>query len=165
MVFVNIENNKEFDFDINSLSKKIINEILNIERISLDISVNISVLGLKKIRTLNCNTRGIDKPTDVLSFPGSEFPEPGNFDHLEEKWEDSFNPESGELMLGDIVISVDKVAEQAEAYGHSEIRELSFLVAHSMLHLMGYDHMEEDERLLMEQRQEEILQSIGYTRD
>ena len=69
MVFVNIENNKEFDFDINSLSKKIIKEILSIEKISLDVSVNISVVGLKKIRTLNCNTRGIDKPTDVLSFP------------------------------------------------------------------------------------------------
>ena len=78
--------------------------------------------------------------------------------------EDYFNPETGELMLGDIVISVDKVEEQAEKYGHSQTRELAFLVAHSMLHLCGYDHMEEEERLLMEARQNEILERRGYTR-
>ena len=67
-------------------------------------------------------------------------------------------------MLGDIVISVDKVEEQAEQYGHSQKRELAFLVAHSMLHLFGYDHMEDEERLVMEQKQREILESRGYTR-
>ena len=67
-------------------------------------------------------------------------------------------------MLGDIVISVDKVTEQAEKYGHSERRELAFLVAHSMLHLCGYDHMEDGERLVMEEKQEEILKRKGYER-
>ncbi len=67
-------------------------------------------------------------------------------------------------MLGDIVISIDKVEEQAEKYGHSQTRELAFLVAHSMLHLCGYDHMEEDEREIMERKQEEILRRGGYTR-
>ena len=67
-------------------------------------------------------------------------------------------------MLGDIVISVDKVEEQAEQYGQSQKRELAFLVAHSMLHLFGYDHMEDEERLVMEQKQREILESRGYTR-
>ena len=78
--------------------------------------------------------------------------------------EDYFNLETGELLLGDIVISVDKVEEQAEKYGHSQARELAFLTAHSMLHLCGYDHMEEDERLVMEKKQEEILSLKGYTR-
>ena len=77
---------------------------------------------------------------------------------------DCFNPESGELMLGDIMISVDKVTEQAEKYGHSQKRELAFLVAHSMLHLFGYDHMEDAQRLVMEQKQNEILESRGYAR-
>ena len=75
-----------------------------------------------------------------------------------------FNPETGELLLGDIMISVEKVREQAAAYGHSEERELGFLVAHSMLHLFGYDHMEDEEREVMEKKQEEILQNIALVR-
>ena len=77
----------------------------------------------------------------------------------------AFDPESGEFLLGDIVISMDKVWEQAENYGHSREREYAFLIAHSMLHLFGYDHMEEEERKDMEKRQEEILTKTKYTRD
>ena len=84
---------------------------------------------------------------------------------IEERDPDAFHPETGELMLGDIIISMDKVKEQAKAYGHSNIRELAFLVAHSMLHLMGYDHMVEEERIVMEKKQEEILKSCGYIRE
>lgn len=76
-----------------------------------------------------------------------------------------FDPENGEFLAGDIVISMDKVKEQAEAYGHSRAREYAFLIAHSMLHLFGYDHMEEEERKVMEKRQEEILTKTKYTRD
>jgi probable rRNA maturation factor len=83
---------------------------------------------------------------------------------VEDDVEDYFNPDTGELMLGDIVISVEKVIEQAEKYGHSEERELAFLVAHSMLHLCGYDHMDDEERERMEQRQREILDEAGYHR-
>lgn len=93
-----------------------------------------------------------------------DYERPSDFDHVENAAEDYFNPETGELMLGDIVISVDKVTEQAEKYGHSERRELAFLVAHSMLHLCGYDHMEDGERLVMEEKQEEILKRKGYER-
>ena len=75
------------------------------------------------------------------------------------------NPETGELILGDIIISMDKVKEQAKAYGHSNTRELAFLVAHSMLHLMGYDHMVDEERKVMEAKQEEILKNCGYIRE
>ena len=77
----------------------------------------------------------------------------------------AFDPESSEFLLGDIVISMDKVWEQAENYGHSREREYAFLIAHSMLHLFGYDHMEEEERKDMEKRQEEILTKTKYTRD
>lgn len=82
---------------------------------------------------------------------------------MEEEAE-AFNPESGELMLGDIVISKEKVLAQAEAYGHSPKREFAFLIAHSMLHLFGYDHMEEEERLVMEERQREIMEKVQILR-
>ena len=74
------------------------------------------------------------------------------------------DPETGELILGDIIVSVEKVIEQAEKYGHSRERELAFLIAHSMLHLCGYDHMEDAEREVMETRQREILAGEGYHR-
>ena len=106
----------------------------------------------------------MDAPTDVLSFPMLEYDTPSDFEHVEEDFADCFNPETGELMLGDIMISVDKVEEQAEKYGHSTTRELAFLVAHSMLHLCGYDHMEDEERLVMEAKQNEILEGKGYCR-
>ena len=92
-----------------------------------------------------------------------EFETESDFSHVEDAVEDFFNPETGELILGDIIISVEKVIEQAEKYGHSKERELAFLLAHSMLHLCGYDHMDEEERELMEQKQREILESVSYT--
>ena len=77
---------------------------------------------------------------------------------------DCFHPETGELLLGDIVISAEKVLEQAAEYGHSVKREYAFLIAHSMLHLSGYDHMEPEEAAVMEQKQREILETLGITR-
>ena len=108
--------------------------------------------------------RQIDRATDVLSFPMLEYDRPGDFPGLEEAGEDLFDPDSGELVLGDIVISKDRVLAQAEEYGHSVLREYTFLIAHSMLHLFGYDHMEEEERLLMEERQREIMDKIHIPR-
>ena len=78
---------------------------------------------------------------------------------------DYFDPDTGELILGDIMISVDRVFSQAESFGHSVRREFAFLVAHSMLHLCGYDHMEDDERIVMERKQEEILTKLEITRE
>ena len=99
-----------------------------------------------------------DRETDVLSFPNLDFDEPGDFEISEDREADYFDPDTGELILGDIIISVDRVKEQAESYGHSQKREFAFLVAHSMLHLCGYDHMEEA-------KQEQVLASLGITRD
>lgn len=98
------------------------------------------------IQEINRDYRQIDRPTDVLSFPMIDFEKESDFSHVEEAVEDYFNPETGELILGDIIVSVEKVIEQAEKYGHSRERELAFLIAHSMLHLCGYDHMEDAER-------------------
>ncbi len=117
------------------------------------------------IRVMNRENRGIDAPTDVLSFPMLDFEKPGDFTCVTEGSIDQFDPETGELLLGDIVLNVDRIVSQAEEYGHTRRRELAFLVAHSMLHLSGYDHIEEDERLVMEETQEHILLSKGYTRE
>ena len=101
----------------------------------------------------------------MLSFPLIDFSEPNVFpDNLEESAEDYFDLDTGELMLGDIIISVDKCMEQAKEYGHSELREFSFLIVHSILHLFGYDHMEEAERTVMEEEQKKILDGAGIKR-
>ena len=92
------------------------------------------------------------------------YDEPGDFEFLKEENEEDFNPDTGEVMLGDIIISVDKVVKQAGDYGHSIEREYAFLITHSMLHLFGYDHMEEEEAKIMEQKQRDLLEEIGITR-
>lgn len=125
--------------------------------------VNLLLTMNDQIQEMNREFRGIDRATDVLSFPMIEYEVPGEFDFLEEE-EECFDPESGELVLGDIVISKEKVVAQAEEYGHSIEREYAFLIAHSVLHLTGYDHIEEEERTVMEAKQREILELLGITR-
>lgn len=130
-----------------------------------EVSIDVLLTDNVCIHEINKEQRGIDRATDVLSFPMLEYEESGVFPEVENLDDSYFELDSGELLLGSMVISMEKVKEQAEAYGHSEQRELAFLVAHSMLHLFGYDHMEDEERIRMEEVQEEILQKAGYTRD
>ncbi len=144
--------------------RNVVEESVDYVECPYDVEVSILLTDNEGIRQINLDMRQIDAPTDVLSFPMCDFETPGDFSLLEDTPEEYFNPDTGELMLGDIVISVDKVKEQAEKYGHSQTRELAFLVAHSMLHLSGYDHMEESERLEMEEKQREILERRGYRR-
>ena len=129
------------------LAGKVIEAALDYVGCPYEAQVNLLLTTNEQIHEMNRQFRGIDRPTDVLSFPMLEYAEPGDFDFLEER-EDCFDPESGELVLGDIVISKEKVLEQAEAFGHSAEREYAFLIAHSVLHLTGYDHIEEQERLV-----------------
>lgn len=127
--------------------------------------VNVLLTDKETIKNINNCQRNIDAPTDVLSFPLINYKKPGNFDVAERNPSDNFNPETGELLLGDIVISVDHVYEQAKSYNHSGTRELAFLTAHSMLHLFGFDHVDEEERKKMEEMQEQILNEKGFTRN
>lgn len=145
------------------LAKKVIEAAVDYEECPYETEVNLLLTMNDEIHEMNRQFRGIDRPTDVLSFPMVDYEEPGKFDFLEEAME-YFNPETGELMLGDIVISKEKVIAQAEEYGHSTQREYAFLIAHSMLHLFGYDHMVEDERAVMEQKQKEILEQLQILR-
>jgi probable rRNA maturation factor len=127
--------------------------------------VDVTLVGEDEIRTMNRETRDIDRVTDVLSFPLAEYEQPAVFDEDSLMEQHCFHPETGELMLGDIVICVPRMKQQAEEYGHGIRREFAFLVAHSMLHLFGYDHMQPDEAAQMEQMQEEILTQLGITRN
>ncbi|MEE1313541.1 MAG: rRNA maturation RNase YbeY [Lachnospiraceae bacterium] len=148
-----------------SMIHEIVDASLDYEQCPYECQVNVTLVDNETIHQVNKEFRGIDRATDVLSFPAVEYPKPGAFDWLEKEEIGYFDPESGELLLGDIMISMDKVTSQAEEYGHSKQREFAFLIAHSMLHLMGYDHMDEEERAVMEKKQEEILQMKNYTRD
>ena len=161
-----LENETEygFEFDTEAVAKSVINKVLEVENCPYDVEVNLLITDNEGIREYNREMRGIDNPTDVLSFPNVDYEAPADFTGIEDYVEDYFDPETGELILGDIVISIDKVYEQAKEYGHAPLREFAFLVAHSMLHLLGYDHMEEEEAKVMEAKQEEILTSLGITR-
>jgi len=162
---IDYEAKKKLDLDYEAIINKVIEQALDYVDCPYEAEVNVILTENEEIHEINLETREIDRPTDVLSFPMVEYEVPGDFSIIDEDSYEYFNPESGELVLGDIVISIDKVIEQAELYGHSQERELAFLVAHSMLHLSGYDHMEDDERVEMEQKQEEILQQCNILRD
>lgn len=159
------ETDKEFPFDVEEVAGKVIEEALESEKCPYEVIVDILLTDNEGIHSINNEFRGIDRPTDVLSFPNVDYENPADFSEIEDRIEDYFDPESGELCLGDIVISVDKVFEQAKEYGHSPKREYAFLIAHSMLHLLGYDHMEPEEAAVMERKQEEILSRLGITRN
>ena len=162
-LFFEEEGELKLDLPCKELAEKVINAALDYVDCPYETEVNLLLTMNDEIREMNQNFRSIDRPTDVLSFPMIDYEEAGNFDFLEDVM-DAFHPESGELMLGDIVISKEKVISQAEEYAHSMEREYAFLIAHSMLHLFGYDHMEEDERIIMEQKQKEILKNLQIVR-
>lgn len=164
---ITIQNNlqgKESEKFVNSATDELLTNVainaINSEYASEDFDVVITYTDNEEIRKLNAEFRNIDKETDVLSFPMQEFKNGFPTQNLDvEK-----DPETGRIYLGDVVLSVEKAISQAEEYGHSIERELSFLVAHSILHLLGYDHINDDERKIMEQKQEAILQSMGISR-
>ena len=161
---IEYEAEKKLDLPYEDIITRVVEDSLDYEDCPYEAEVNVLITDNEDIRQINNEYRNIDTPTDVLSFPMIEYERPSDFEFLEESGDDCFHPDTGELLLGDIVISIDKVEEQAEKYGHSQTRELAFLVAHSMLHLCGYDHMEEEERKIMERKQEEILSRGGYVR-
>lgn len=161
------ENNTDFNMNKNYLEiiQKTVNETIIHEKCPYPVEVSITLVNNSEIKELNKEYMGKDTPTDVLSFPQIDFRVPSNFEfNLNELEDNYFNLETDELLIGDIVISVDKLIEQADEYGHSIERELGFLVVHSMLHLFGYDHIESDEEKQMFEIQEKILNKVGLSR-
>lgn len=163
---IHIENESEesLEFNYQEIIQKVVEECLDFEECPYEAEVNILLTNNEEIHQINREYRDIDSPTDVLSFPNIDYECPGNFSNLEESTEAYFNPDTGELFLGDIVISVEKAVSQAQEYGHSLEREIAFLVAHSMFHLFGYDHMIEEERTLMEDKQRKVLNNLNILR-
>ncbi len=161
------EEEAPFDVEFNAaeIAEAVINQIADMEEVPYEFDIYVTMVDKDAIQEINCEHRGIDRPTDVLSFPNLDFNAPGDFSLIEEDELNYFDPETGMLLMGDIVICVEKVAEQALEYGHSKKREFAFLVAHSMLHLCGYDHMEPDEAAVMETKQREALEALGITRE
>lgn len=163
-IYIEYEATKQLDFDYDKLISSVVLECLDYEECPYEAEINILLTDDEEIRAVNKEFRGIDRPTDVLSFPALEYTNAGDFSYLEEAVGEFFNPETGELLLGDIVISVDRAISQAEEYGHSITREIAFLTAHSMFHLMGYDHMSTEERSLMEDKQDDVLDRLKISR-
>lgn len=163
--YVENETGMEFPFSVKEIIDRVMETALETEECPYEASVNVLLTDNEGIREFNKEYRNLDKETDVLSFPNVDYTEPADFDAALADEAGCFDPDSGELLLGDIIVSADKVKEQALSYGHSERREFAFLIAHSMLHLCGYDHMEPEEASIMEAKQARILDILNITRD
>ncbi len=151
--------------DAEALAREVVEGALDYLDCPYEAQVNILLVDDEEIHKLNLAHRGIDRPTDVLSFPMTQYKHPGDFSIFEGDCVGCFEPDSGELLLGDIVLSMDRVSAQAEEYGHSVRREFAFLITHSVLHLVGYDHMTGNEAKEMERLQEEILNQLNISRE
>lgn len=145
--------------------KNVIEFALKEEQVNIQCEVSLVLVNNSEIKEINKDTRGIDKETDVLSFPMLEYENKKVFKemYLDYKFLPSdFDGE--ELVLGDIVLSLEKAMEQSKEYNHSYEREAAYLVVHSVLHLLGYDHMEDEDKKIMRNREEEILNKLDITR-
>lgn len=163
-----IEENIEFetDFDKDAIAGKVIDYILKKENCPWEVEVDILITDSDEVQDYNREYRDIDKTTDVLSFPNIDWEAPADYSSVDEQEfnASSFNPETDLPILGEICLNKDRIISQADEYGHSIKREYAFLIAHSMLHLLGYDHMEEDEASVMEDKQKEYLSQLGINR-
>ena len=160
---IEYETDQELGIDYASLASLVADKIMEMEKCPYDGQVNLVLTDNEAIKQVNTEFCGIKSPTDVLSFPMIPFETPADYSIVEED-ESYFDLDSDELLLGDIMISVPRVFAQAEEYGHSVKREFCFLIAHSMLHLLGYDHMTEDEAKVMEGKQSLALKELGINR-
>ena len=160
---IDYETDRELGIDYAACANQVAGKVLEMEKCPYEVQVNLVLTDNEEIKRVNTEFRNIQAPTDVLSFPMIPFESPGEYEIVEED-ESYFDLDTDELLLGDIMISVDRVFSQAEEYGHSVTREFCFLVAHSMLHLLGYDHMTEEEAKVMEAKQAAALEELGIRR-
>lgn len=164
--YVENETDETFEFDIEKLIEELTLKVLKSEKVKYkNVTLNVLFTDNEGIKVINSEFRNIDKETDVLSFPAIPFEKPGDFNVIKGCEADYFDSDTKELILGDIMISLERAHSQAEEYGHSFRREVAFLITHSLLHLLGYDHMTDDERLVMEKKQEAVLKALKITRE
>ena len=159
-VNINVENEQsvvEITDEINKIIHNVVIKTLECEEFGKDSMVSVTIVDNDEIHRLNNEFRGIDRPTDVLSFPVLEFENSKMIENCGDYYE-------GKLILGDVILSAEKAKEQSFEYGHSIEREIGFLVCHSILHLLGYDHETEGERAVMRKKEETALELLGLTR-
>ena len=143
---------------VQAIVHKCITEALNAEKVPVPCEINVLVTDNTQIQTINRMTRQIDSATDVLSFPMFQF-EAGI---LPEDWSEYMDPGTGMCPLGDMVLSLERAISQSEEFGHSTRREIGYLTIHSVLHLLGYDHLDEGpQKVQMRKREEEIASCIN----
>ena len=166
MVYVNNRQYKlEIKHDLIEKLTGVIEFALKEEEVHIKCEVSLLFVDNEQIKEINNDNRGINKETDVLSFPMLEYENKKVFKQMYKNHKFSQSDFDGEeLVLGDIVISLEKALEQSKEFNHLYEREAAYLVVHSVLHLLGYDHMEEDEKKMMRSREEEILNKLNITR-
>ena len=150
-----IEHEELTDEQIKKIIEITLKKCIEIENLRKDIIINVEIVGDDRIKEINNSTRNIDKVTDVLSFPMYEKKD------FEEKLEEIYVENNIPTILGDIVIDILQVERQAEEYNTGIIRELSYMTVHSFYHLMGEDHMEEEDKKVMRQKEENVLKELG----
>ena len=156
VIYANEQEKYNVTDEMTKMIELCVKESLLAHEIEEDVEISVLFTDNEGIREINRDMREINKETDVLSFPQYEFSELGVIEKQE--WET-------EIVLGDIVLSLEKAEEQAKEYGHSFERETGYLTVHSMLHLLGYDHMVEEDKKIMREKEEEILGKIGLVRN
>ena len=158
---------KVFGFNVENITKKVLSEAMNVEKVPFDISINLSIVSDKKIKTINKSERNIDKVTDVLSFPVVDYKKPATYDVFFKNKKisiDYLDLDTNTVFLGDIVINKNRVLSQSKLYNHSIKREYAFLLTHSFLHLVGFDHMKKNDEEKMCMEQEKILTKLKISR-
>lgn len=164
MISLENETSIELDIDYEKVAEQVVTHILRSLKCPFDTDISIILTDNEGIHEINREQRSIDAPTDVLSFPYLDYENAGVFPDITDDYT-CIDPETGSVYLGDIVISLEKIVSQAEEFGHSCLREYGFLIAHSVLHLCGYDHMDDEERKVMEALQDKLLNEIGIVRE
>lgn len=162
--YVENEVSADFGFDMEQIFESVVREVLTYEKCPYEAEVSLLITDAEGIRVYNREYRDIDKETDVLSFPAVDYDEPSDFSYVEAEETCYLNPDTEELILGDIILNEDRVKAQAQEFGHTVLREFAFLVTHSMLHLLGYDHMEPEEEKIMFEKQDAVLHAMGIDR-
>ena len=166
MIYVDNRQNKiEVNEKLIEKLTKVIEFALKEEEVDIKCEISLLFVDNNEIKEINNSTRAINRETDVLSFPMLEYKEKKVFKEMYKNYKFSQCDFDGdELVLGDIVLSLEKALEQSEEFNHSYEREASYLVVHSVLHLLGYDHMEDEEKKIMRSREEEILNKLNIIR-
>ncbi|WP_294373078.1 rRNA maturation RNase YbeY [uncultured Clostridium sp.] len=167
MIYVDNRQEKiKVDDKLENDLKNVIEFALKEEEVEVPCEVSLLFVDNEEIREINNETRNIDRETDVLSFPMLDYEDKKVFKEIYKNYKFSQSDFDGdELVLGDVVLSLEKALEQSREFNHSFEREASYLVVHSILHLLGYDHMEENDKIVMRKREEEILNKLNITRE